>query len=51
MEFFSDEKRTAFLYYKENYYLLEEKDFTIRPLTPIADPALLKKLKEYRSKK
>jgi hypothetical protein len=51
MEFFSDEKRTVFLYYKENYYLLEEKDFTIRPLTPIADPALLKKLKEYRSKK
>jgi hypothetical protein len=51
MEFFSDEKRTVFLYYKDNYYLLEEKDFSIHPLTPISDVTLLKKLKEYRSKK
>lgn len=49
LEFFSDEKRTVFLYYKDNYYLLEEKDFKIRPLTAISDPSLLKKLKESRS--
>ena len=51
MEFFSDEKRTVFLYYKDNYYLLEERDYKIRPLTTITDPSLLKKLKEYRSTK
>ena len=51
LEFFSDEKRTVFLYYKENYYLLDEKDFDIKPLTPITDPSLLKKLRESRSTK
>jgi hypothetical protein len=51
LEFFTDEKRTVFLYYKNNYYLLEERDFKVRPLTSISDPALLKKLKEYRSTK
>jgi hypothetical protein len=51
MEFFSeDDKRTAFLYYKEGYYQLKE-DATdkIRPLLPISDQTLIKKLKEYRS--
>ncbi len=51
MEFFSDEKRTVFLYYKDNYYLLEERDYKIKPLTTITDSSLLKKLKEYRSTK
>lgn len=51
MEFFAGEKRTVFLYYKDHYYRLEEVDSQIRPLDPITDPALLKKLKEYRSSK
>jgi hypothetical protein len=51
MEFFTDEKRTVFLFYKEQYFLLQEADSQIRPLTPISDPALIKKLKEYRNSK
>jgi len=49
MEFFSDNKRTMFLFYKDNYYLLNEENEKVRPLTPINDSALLKKLKDYRS--
>ena len=48
MEFFSDNKRTMFLYYKDNYYLLNEENETVKPLAPINDAALLKKLKDYR---
>lgn len=48
LEFFSDEKRTVFLFYNENFYLLKEDSSKIKPLTSIQDPALLKKLKEYR---
>jgi hypothetical protein len=48
MEFFSDNKRTVFLYYKDSYYLLNEDDDDVKPLTPINDPALLKKLRDYR---
>jgi hypothetical protein len=51
MEFFAGEKRTVFLYYKDQYYLLEEANSQVRPLASITDPALLKKLKEYRSSK
>ncbi|MGC3945079.1 MAG: hypothetical protein QM762_11290 [Chryseolinea sp.] len=49
MEFFSNNKRTLFLYYKDNYYLLNEDDNKIKRLTPISDQALVKKLKDYRS--
>lgn len=49
MEFFSDEKRTVFLYYKDGYYLLKEDSVKIKMLSPIADPNLLQKLKEYRA--
>jgi len=48
MEFFSNNKRTMFLYYKDNYYLLNEENDKVRALTPINDDALLKKLKDYR---
>lgn len=48
LEFFSENKRTAFLYYKESYYLLNDDNEKIKPLTPISDPVLIKKLKEYR---
>jgi hypothetical protein len=50
LEFFSDGKRTAFLYYKDNYYLLNEDDDKIKPLVVINNPMLLDKLKEFRSK-
>ena len=48
MEFFSNNKRTMFLYYKDSYYLLNEDDNKIKRLTPISDQALVKKLKDYR---
>ncbi|MBT1706134.1 hypothetical protein [Chryseosolibacter indicus] len=48
MEFFAEEKRTLFLYYKDGYYLLKEEDNKIKPLTEITDQSLIQKLKEYR---
>jgi hypothetical protein len=48
MEFFSNNKRTMFLYYKDNYYLLSDADQKVKPLSPINDAALLKKLRDYR---
>ena len=48
MEFFSNNKRTMFLYYKDNYYLLNDADDKVKPLAPINDAALLKKLRDYR---
>lgn len=49
MEFFSDDKRTMFLYYKDNFYLLNEEDNKVKPLNAIGDKALLKKLRDYRA--
>jgi hypothetical protein len=49
MEFFSDNKRTIFLHYKGDYYLLKEMDQKIKPLTKITDPVLLEKLEESRN--
>ncbi|GCC51863.1 hypothetical protein SanaruYs_20920 [Chryseotalea sanaruensis] len=49
LEFISDNKRTAFLYYKNSYYFLKETDKTLA-LTPVQDPALLNKLRKYRTK-
>lgn len=48
LEFFSDDKRTVFLFYKDSFYLLAEDDEKIKPLTAITDPKLINKLKEYR---
>lgn len=48
MEFFSEEKRTIFLYYKDGYYLIEENLDKIRPLNAITDQTLISRLKEYR---
>lgn len=48
MEFFNDDKRTLFLYYKDNYYLLKDDNEKLKPLNAIQDPTLIKKLKEYR---
>lgn len=50
LEFFNGTKHTAFLYYKQNFYLLDEQNTKVTPLTAITDPDLLKKLKESREK-
>ena len=44
------EGHAVFLFYKENYYLLDEKETRITPLAYIRDAQLLKKLKEYRGR-
>lgn len=48
LEFFSDSKRTAFLYYKKSYYYIKEVDKTTA-LVPVQDPALLNKLRKHRT--
>jgi hypothetical protein len=50
MEFISDNKRTIFLSYKQNFYLLNQAGEKVKPLSPVNDPALIQKLKEYQSK-
>lgn len=49
MEFFSDNKHTVFLFHENKYYLLNEANEKVKPLTAITDPTLIKKLKEHRS--
>ncbi len=49
LEFFHEDKRTIFLFYGNQYYLLNEESERLKPLDPIKDPALVKKLKEYRN--
>jgi hypothetical protein len=44
------ENHSVFIFYKENYYLLNEKQSNIMPLEPITDKALIAKLKEYRGR-
>ena len=44
------DQHTVFLFYKENYYLLDAKQNRIVELEPIRDLTLLKKLKEYRGR-
>jgi Sec-independent protein translocase protein TatA len=41
---------SLFLYYKNEFYLLDESQDDITKLTAIKDPVLLKKLREYRSR-
>jgi len=41
---------SVFLFYQDNYYLLEEKENTTSPLVAVKDPVLLRKLKEYRTR-
>lgn len=49
MEFFSDNKHTVFLFHENKYYLLNEANEKVKPLTAITDQTLIKKLKEHRS--
>lgn len=44
------DSHAVFLFYKENYYLLDEEKTAITPLAPIRDGKLLKMLREYRSR-
>ena len=44
------DKHSVFLFYKEHYYLLDEKQSKITALEPINDAVLLKKLKEYQGR-
>lgn len=48
LEFFNNNKRTVFLYYNANYFLLDEAQAKPTPLKAITDTALLKRLREYR---
>lgn len=50
LEFFSNSKRTIFLYYNSNYYLLDESQSQPTPLNAITDQSLLQKLKASRGK-
>jgi hypothetical protein len=43
------DKKSVFLFYKENYYMLDEKQRKIISLEPIRDGLLLKKLRDYRN--
>jgi hypothetical protein len=45
------DNRSVFLFYRENYYLLNEKETQITPLKAIADAELIKRLREYRGTK
>jgi len=44
------DSHAVFLFYRENYYLLDEKQSEITKLSLIKDSELIKKLKEYRGK-
>jgi hypothetical protein len=44
------DSHSVFLFYKENYYKLDESKNEITPLEPIQDKTLIQKLKEYRKK-
>lgn len=44
------DSHAVFLFYKENYYLLDEAQTAIMPLTPIRDGKLLTMLRAYRKR-
>lgn len=46
----NSDAHSVFLFYNDNYYLLDEKQIKITHLEPISDQELLKKLKAYRGK-
>ena len=49
LEFITDKDHIFFLDYNQNYYLLDENTSTPTPLTPIQDPGLRQKLREFRA--
>jgi hypothetical protein len=50
LEFFNNNKRTVFLHYNSNYYLLDESVEKPTPLKALNDPVLIQKLREYKGK-
>jgi len=44
------DNHAVFLFYKDQYFLLDEKEMKVTPLEPIKDAALVGKLKEYRGR-
>jgi hypothetical protein len=44
------DEHTVFMFYKDRYYLLDEKQTNITSLQPIKDELLINKLKEYRGR-
>lgn len=48
MELMIDGKRTAFLYFKNQYYMLQESVTRPMPLTAVTDQTLLKKLTDHQ---
>lgn len=50
LEFFSGDQRTVFLLYQNNYYLLQDHNEKLKPLEEITDPALIRKLKDFRNR-
>jgi len=46
----NSDNHSVFLFHRDNYYLLDEKQLKITHLEPIKDTALIRKLKEYRGK-
>lgn len=49
LEFIAAENRTVFLFYRDNYYLLDSDTEKITPLVPVQDAELLSKLKRHRA--
>jgi hypothetical protein len=46
----NSQSHAVFLFYKDNYYILDERQIKVTPLEPIKDTSLIQKLREYRSK-
>ncbi len=44
------EGHAVFMFYRENYYLLDENQTNVTRLAPIKDSALIKKLREFRGR-
>jgi hypothetical protein len=44
------ENHSVFMFYKDNYYLLNEKQYVVTLLEPIKDKALIAKLSEYKGR-
>jgi hypothetical protein len=44
------EMHRVFMFYKDQYYLLDENQTKAAPLQPIMDPELISKLKEFRGR-
>lgn len=48
LEFISDDTRTVFLYYGNQYYLLKDNNEKLKDLAPVQNEELVKKLNDYR---